>query len=101
MIPLKDKGKILEKYCLKFFHDSEYFTVGLLPSYCISAKPFRNWIELPFENTSVPCPIGYDKLLTDEYGNWHEFVVSNEHFRLYSPDIPYKEFLKKREEKLN
>ena len=102
MIPLKDKGKILEKYCLKFFDEaSEYFTAGLLPSYCISAKPFRDWIELPFENTSVPCPVDYKDVLNEEYDNWREFECTGIHTKIYSTDISYKEFLKMRDDRLN
>ena len=101
MLPLKDKGEILDKYCLKFFHDSEYFSTGLIPLYCISTKCFRDTIDLPFENITLPCPIDYETYLNEVYGNWHEYVIQDSHINLCSPDISYKTFLEQRDENLN
>lgn len=34
------------------------------------ASCFSETVLLPFENTFLPCPAGWDKLLTSMYGNW-------------------------------
>lgn len=35
---------------------------------------FGETVYLPFENLILPCPSGYERILTERYGNWHEFV---------------------------
>ena len=58
----------------------------------------REWlshpVEIPFENTTIPCPQGYEALLTKQYGNWKEPVKNSDwhgqHY-LLSTRIPYSE----------
>lgn len=57
---------------------------------------FRETIYLPFESVQMPAAVGYERVLTALYGDWHKLVYDNT-FRIgsiYSPDIPYREFLK-------
>ena len=100
MLPLREKGEMLEKYCLKFFHDSRYLSIAISRD-CILSSSYRDIIELPFENTTIPAPVGYEKYLAEIYGNWREFVINAPHVDLYSPDISYKDFLKMRDDRLN
>ena len=57
---------------------------------------FEKTIEMPFENTVLPVPIGYDKILTQEYGDYMTFppIESRKakHDMVFEPDIPYKEY---------
>ena len=57
---------------------------------------FRETIMMPFESVQMPAPVDYDKVLTALYGDWRKPYYDNT-FRIgsvYSPDIPYREFLK-------
>lgn len=36
-------------------------------------EDFRETVMLPFENIQVRAPVGYDRLLTERYGNYMEF----------------------------
>ena len=59
-------------------------------------EDFRKTIYLPFESVQMPAGIGYENVLAALYGDWHKLVYDNT-FRIgsvYSPDIPYREFLK-------
>lgn len=38
--------------------------------YILKKEWYREIIEMPFEDTSVPCPISYDEALTTQYGDW-------------------------------
>ena len=34
-------------------------------------------VSLPFEFIRIPCPVHYDAVLTQTYGNWHEMKILN------------------------
>lgn len=47
---------------------------------------FENTVELPFEYTTISAPQNYDKVLTQQYGNWHVFERGTEyHSRIVIP----------------
>ena len=71
----------------------------------------RNWvlkkdmeesILLPFEWINVPAPRNYDEILRRDYGDYMEFPPEAERGQWHAgvlriePEIPYKEFLKKK-----
>ena len=58
---------------------------------------FEDLIDATFEGINVKIPREYDKILTRQYGNYHEFKIgTSTHGKLYlSADIPYREYLKK------
>ena len=58
---------------------------------------FADSVDMPFEDRTIPVPVGYDERLTVQYGDWHKVVKngSNHSSLHYSADIPYPEFLKK------
>lgn len=66
----------------KYMHKKEYF---------------EDLIDATFEGIRVKIPREYDKILTRQYGNYHEFKIgTSTHGKLYlSADIPYKEYLEK------
>jgi lipopolysaccharide cholinephosphotransferase len=58
-------------------------------------EDFRETVLLPFETIQVRAPIGYDRLLTERYGNYREFppVVERKekHDCYMDAQRPYKE----------
>jgi lipopolysaccharide cholinephosphotransferase len=59
----------------------------------------ENFVKKPFEMLEVPVPSLYDKILTQTYGNWHQFVRSGSvHERdgnslCFDTDHPYTFYL--------
>ena len=73
---------------IKYMHPKEYFT---------------DLIDAKFEHINVKIPREYDRILSKQYGNYHEFKVgTSTHGKLYlSTEIPYKEYLRKLRKKVN
>mgnify|MGYP002855138490 FL=1 len=59
-------------------------------------KDFTEVVLLPFEFISIPVASGYDRMLTQNFGNWHEYVkgtsVHGEMF--FDVRKPYTEYVK-------
>ena len=108
-LPLKIRGEILERHALSFYYEESEYVSNALFSFDGSQihhgrfkrKSFRDIIYLPFENTSMPCPIGFDEYLSELYGDWHELKITHSHAKMFSADISYKDFLKMRDDRLN
>ncbi len=71
---------------------------GLYPaSHRWLKSDFDETVMLPFEDTEVPAPIGYDDLLTRTYGDYMQFPPENKrvspHGGVLDPDRPYTEVL--------
>ena len=61
---------------------------------------FRSsYVDLPFENTTVPCPIDYEKVLTKQYGDWRTPVMNGAMHEMYIVDTetPYTEYLRRKQ----
>lgn len=60
---------------------------------------YNSTIEMPFENTTLPVPIGYHEILTTEYGNYMEFPSIDKrkpkHDMIFEPDIAYRDYCSK------
>ena len=76
--------------------------VGYIFEWCLifSQKSYRTAdynerIYLPFEMIEVPAPVGYEQVLTDYYGDWHEFVIQTAHVVEWSADVSFEEYRKK------
>lgn len=56
---------------------------------------YREIVYLPFENIYVPAPKEYEKILSLQYGNWHEYVQggSDHEGILLDPDTPYTNYM--------
>ena len=75
-----------------------------LKGWRIEKEEIDETIELPFEFMKIPCPARYDQVLRKMYGDymvfppaeergaWHEGIIR------FEPDIPYKDFIKHRQE---
>lgn len=74
--------------------------VGATSSYC--HRPDLMWntewydqsIELPFENTTISCPMEYEKVLEKQYGDWRTPVKGGESHEMVVMDteIPWRDF---------
>jgi len=38
-------------------------------------EDYDDIVMMPFEMLTVPVPVGYERVLTDQFGNWKKFVV--------------------------
>ena len=98
--PYKKRGELYSHFMSKNFFTSE--RVGKLFTYCLTSsqesyctEDFADMIYLPFEKIELPAPAGYDGVLTDCYGDWHKFLISQPHSAEYSADISFKEYYQK------
>ena len=54
----------------------------LSPDNCRHRNPrelYRESVELPFENITVPAPAGYDEVLKIRFGDYSKYVISKSH----------------------
>lgn len=62
-------------------------------------EDFEKIVELPFENMMIPVPAGYDRILTQLYGDYEEYPPEDKrggkHDMVYVPDVPYREYCSK------
>lgn len=72
-----------------------------LSSMIWDAAWFARSIELPFENTTISCPAGYEKILEREYGDWRTPVRTGADHEMFVADTktPWKQFLESAEAK--
>ena len=56
---------------------------------------YASSIELPFENTTIPCPEHYDEILTKAYGSWRTPVINSavHEMAFVNTHLPYSEYL--------
>lgn len=66
-----------------------------LPSLMWDSNLYESYIELPFETTTIRCPLEYEKVLDKQYGNWRVPVEngSRHEMVLIDPHIPWREML--------
>ena len=60
-----------------------------------ATEDFEDTVFLPFEKIKIPCPVGYERVLSDKYGDWHKMMITHTHSSEYSTDIPYTEYYQK------
>lgn len=97
-LPYKQRGMQLENLLAKNFFMSEH--VGEMSDWGLSSMrrfyQSKNLIDityLPFEKMELPSPVGYDSVLTDYYGDWRKPVITSNHSRFYSAEIPWSEYV--------
>lgn len=73
------------------------------PNLIWETKWFADTVELPFENITVTCPIGYNEMLTRQYGDWHIPVYNSAYHEIYMFDteMPYIEKLNEISKEIN
>lgn len=98
---IQDKFKIFEAFNLSCFGQTQkvnYLIHEICPdniSYKSVEKDwFQNTIYLPFEHLRIPVPAEYDKILTQCYGNYHQFVRGKSAHEdiVLEPDISYRDY---------
>lgn len=54
--------------------------------------------EIPFEKTLIAVPIGFDRILTEIYGDYHKFVKAGSYHEgtIFEPDIPFEQYFERR-----
>ncbi len=79
---------------------SEYFC----EKYWCYKEDLKEQVMLPFEDMMIPVPQNYKRILENTYGDymefppleergeWHEGIIT------FDPDIPYKEFIRKKQD---
>lgn len=97
-----ERFRIFEEFNLAQFGKTERINYLISEIRGDSHGPKREWfrdvVYLPFENMRIPAPVDYDKLLTHEYGDYHQFVMGgSSHEDIFlDPDTPYKLYFEKR-----
>ena len=98
---VQEKFKIFESFncsCLGQSQQVNYLIEELYPDdiSCKSVKKewFQNTVYLPFEHLHIPAPAGYDQILIQCYGDYHQFVQGGSAHEdiILNPDIPYKKY---------
>ncbi len=67
-----------------------------LPSLMWAASLYKTYVDLPFENTTIRCPIEYEKVLDKQYGNWRVPVEngSRHEMAVIDTETPWRDYLK-------
>lgn len=62
-----------------------------------NSEYFSQLVDLPFENTTVPCPKEYDLCLKQQYGDWKTPVknLAYHEMEVFDAEVSYKEKLKR------
>lgn len=89
--------ELAERKCAEVSKDFSDTLIQLVPwglkgqTYCrYSINNYNQIIHLPFEHTSVPVPLFYDRLLTQRYGNYMQMIKTGG-----AHDYPYFDKQKK------
>ena len=64
-----------------------------LPSLMWDSKLYESYVDLPFENTTIRCPLEYVKVLDKQYGNWRVPIEngSRHEMAVINTEIPWNE----------
>ncbi len=101
---VQEKFKIFESFnrsCLEQSKKVNYLIEEIYPDEVSCKSVEKDWfhdiIYLPFEHLQIPAPAEYDKILTQCYANYHQFVQGGSAHEdiMLEPDIPYKEYFMK------
>lgn len=65
------------------------------PALMWNSEWFDNFVELPFENTTISCPTEYDKILQKQYGDWKTPVKGGAKHEMIAidPTKPWKDYI--------
>ncbi len=100
----QEKFRIFESYnrsCLDKSQRVNYLIEELyqdaISCKSVEKKWFQDIVYLPFEHMYIPAPSGYDQILTQCYGDYHQFVQGRSAHEeiLLDPETPYREYFKK------
>ena len=65
-----------------------------LPELMWDSRLFESYVELPFENTMIRCPVEYEKVLDKQYGDWRIPVENGSRHEMVAVDTttPWRQF---------
>lgn len=65
------------------------------PNLMWNSNLYDDYVDLPFENTTIRCPLEYEKVLDKQYGDWRVPVEngSRHEMAVIDPHIPWKELV--------
>lgn len=65
------------------------------PNQMWDAEWFEHSVELPYENTVINCPAGYEEILEREYGDWKTPVIGSAEHEFFAVDTetPWRQYL--------
>lgn len=106
-LPIREKFRQFEEFCLSNFGKSKnvnYIKRTLFPTGNETRKKewYSDTIYLPFENITVPVPIGYDEILKARYGDYSRYdKFSSSHSDVFmDPDTPYINYMQHHPDKI-
>lgn len=84
--------------CNEFVGDGELYGMTSFRTHSEKLLWPKEWfddtIELPFEDTTISCPMMYDEILTRTYGDWRTPVYNSSIHEMYLLDVNTPYFLK-------
>lgn len=89
--------KLSKKYTKKIGVQYTHYSKKCFPW---NTEWFDSAIDVPFEYTTLPVPSGYHEILSRQFGDYMQFPPeeerANKHMFEIEPDIPYKEYCRKK-----
>ncbi len=103
-VPYKKYFDFFNRHILAKYRDKDTGRVGdvtlkWLPGVHWKSEWFSDYLMMDFEDRQYRVPIGYDEILTCQYGDYMTVPkdVKNVHGNVtFDPDTPYKEWLRRR-----
>lgn len=98
-LPVRERFRQFEEFNLNHFGISEkvnYIVHGICKYYNTRERSWYSDVEyVPFEYLTIPVPVGYDHILKQFYGDYHQFVRGgSSHNNLFlDPDKPYRYYM--------
>lgn len=95
--------KAMEKNKTRFAHENTDYVANLygldedVPEGIVFEKEwFKSSLLMPFEFITLNVPMDYEKILTQQYGDWRKFVIGNSDHGdvFFDTNKSYKEYLK-------
>ncbi|MBP5788323.1 MAG: LicD family protein [Kiritimatiellae bacterium] len=87
----------IEEHCRRYSLDKTRRGgrwLGLRPNWLctFSSACFRKSVMMKFEDTEIPCPVGWDEYLHVRYGDYHQLPPESERYPAHSPfeDPPWR-----------
>lgn len=79
--PLNQQLHVLGEQMCMLYGDADADEIGIVlkritnrPNYHMPKEYYETSIEMPFENTTVPVPVGYDEVLKLKYGDYMKMI---------------------------
>ena len=81
-----------------------YYSMYKPENLIFERKDFERVERMLFENTTIPVPVGYDRILRINYGDYMQFPPIEKrglhHNIVFDPETPYKEYIEKNRDEL-